>query len=128
MKYSRNLKNVFVGYKHIFLVIPHSHAHLFESQLSTLQSMSTPTFIFTPTFTSDEPSQPASARLPAHKYQQFFFFFFKVFRLFFFFSFYIYIYIYTDTINFTIFSQLLRCQFLISQNKIIKYETLTNHN
>ena len=41
---------------------------------------------------------------------------------------YIYIYIYTDTINFTIFSQLLKYQFLISQNKIIKYETMTNHN
>ena len=34
-----------------------------------------------------------------------------------------YIYCYTDTINFTIFSQLLTCQFLTSQNKIIKYET-----
>ena len=32
-----------------------------------------------------------------------------------------YIYCYTDTINFTIFSQLLRCQFLIGRNKIIKY-------
>ena len=45
---------------------------------------------------------------------------------------YIYIYIffffYTDTINFTIFSQLLKYQFLISQNKIIKYETVTNYN
>ena len=40
---------------------------------------------------------------------------------------YIYIYCYTDVTNFTIFSQLLRCQFLISQNKIIKYETVTNH-
>ena len=38
------------------------------------------------------------------------------------------IYCYTDTINFTIFSQLLKCQFLISQNKIIKYETVTNYN
>ena len=44
------------------------------------------------------------------------------------FFFLIYIYCYTDTTNFTIFSQLLRCQFLISQNKIIKYETVTNHN
>ena len=43
-----------------------------------------------------------------------------------FFSFYIYYY--TDTTNFTIFSQLLRYQFLISQNKIIKYETVINHN
>ena len=32
------------------------------------------------------------------------------------------------TTNFTIFLQLLRCQFLISQNKIIKYETVINHN
>ena len=39
-----------------------------------------------------------------------------------------YIYCYTDTINFTIFSQLLTCKFLTSQNKIIKYETVTNHN
>ena len=39
-----------------------------------------------------------------------------------------YIYYYTDTTNFTIFSQLLRCQFLISQNKIIKYKTVINHN
>ena len=41
---------------------------------------------------------------------------------------FLYIYCYTDTTNFTIFSQLLRCQFLISQNKIIKYEIVTNHN
>ena len=34
-----------------------------------------------------------------------------------------YIYCYTDTTNFTIFSQLLTCQFLTSRNKIIKYET-----
>ena len=54
----------------------------------------------------------------------FFFFFPSSFCTFFFF----YIYCYYDTTNFTIFSQLLRCQFLISQNKIIKYETLTNHN
>ena len=41
---------------------------------------------------------------------------------------YIYIYIfYTDTTNFIIFSQWLRCQFLIGRNKIIKYETVTNH-
>ena len=33
------------------------------------------------------------------------------------------IYCYTNTTNFTIFSQLLRCRFLINQNKIIKYET-----
>ena len=39
-----------------------------------------------------------------------------------------FIYSYTDTTNFTIFSQLLKCQFLISQNKIIKYKTVTNHN
>ena len=38
------------------------------------------------------------------------------------------IYCYIDTTNFTIFSQLLRCQFFITQNKIIKYETVTNHN
>ena len=31
-----------------------------------------------------------------------------------------FIYCYTNTINFTIFLQLLRCQFLINQNKIIK--------
>ena len=43
-----------------------------------------------------------------------------------FFSFYIYCF--TDTTNFTIFLQLLRCQFLKSQNKIIKYESVTNHN
>ena len=34
-----------------------------------------------------------------------------------------YIYCYTDTTNFTIFSQLLICQFLTNRNKIIKYET-----
>ena len=60
------------------------------------------------------------------------FFLFSVFRLYFFFLLIIYknphIYCYTNTINFTIFSQLLRCQFLISQNKIIKYETVTNYN
>ena len=39
-----------------------------------------------------------------------------------------YIYCYTDTTNFTIFSQLLTCQFLTSRNKIIKYETVTNHS
>ena len=50
-------------------------------------------------------------------------FFYLLFVLFIF-----YIYCYIDTINFTIFSQLLRCQFLLSQNKIIKYETVTNHN
>ena len=33
-----------------------------------------------------------------------------------------YIYYYIDTTNFTIFSQLLRCQFLISQNKIGNYD------
>ena len=51
-------------------------------------------------------------------------FFSLPFVLFFFF----YIYCYTDTTNFIIFSQLLRSQFLISQNKIIKYKTITNHN
>ena len=50
---------------------------------------------------------------------------FFVFRFYFFFY---YIYCYTDTTNFTIFSQLLTCQYLISQNKIIKYEIVTNHN
>ena len=54
----------------------------------------------------------------------FFFFSSLPFVLFFFF----YIYRYTDTRNFTIFSLLLRSQFLISQNKIIKYETVINHN
>ena len=39
-----------------------------------------------------------------------------------------YIYFYTYITNFIIFSQLLRCQFLIGQNKIIKYEIVTNHN
>ena len=48
-------------------------------------------------------------------------FFFWVFRLYFFC--FIYIVILTQWI-----SQLLMCQFLISQNKIIKYETVTNHN
>ena len=38
------------------------------------------------------------------------------------------IYCYTDTTNFIIFSQLLRYQFLINRNKIIKYENMTNHN
>ena len=57
-----------------------------------------------------------------------FFFFLGLVFVFFFFYIYIYIYCYTDTKNFTIFSQLLRYQFLISQNKIIKYETITNHN
>ena len=38
------------------------------------------------------------------------------------------LYCYTDTTNFTIISQLLTCQFLTSRNKIIKYETMTNHN
>ena len=52
--------------------------------------------------------------------------FFGVFRLYFFF-FLLYILFYYTT-NFTIFLQLLNCQFLISQNKIIKYETITNHN
>ena len=55
-----------------------------------------------------------------------FFFFFGLSFVPFFSSFYIYCY--TNTTNFTIFSQLLRYQFLISQNKIIKYETVINHN
>ena len=38
------------------------------------------------------------------------------------------IYCYTNTTNFIIFSQLLTCQFFTSRNKIIKYETVTNHN
>ena len=63
-------------------------------------------------------------------YNAFFSFFF--FHLYFFFLLNIYknphIYCYTDTTNFTIFSQLLRFQFFISQNKIIKYETVANHN
>ena len=49
-----------------------------------------------------------------------------IFLVIFFLSWYIYYYI--DLTNFTIFSQLLRCQFLIGRNKIIKYETVTNHN
>ena len=44
-----------------------------------------------------------------------FFFFLGLFYLLFFF----YIYCYTDTTNFTLFSQLLRCQFFISQNNKI---------
>ena len=51
---------------------------------------------------------------------QFFFFFILGLPFVLFFSF-IYIIILTQQI-----SQLLRCQFLISQNKIIKYETVTN--
>ena len=47
---------------------------------------------------------------------------YRFFFLYFFFSF-IYIVILTQKI-----SQLLSCQFLISRNKIIKYETVTNHN
>ena len=43
------------------------------------------------------------------------------------FFFLLYILFYYST-NFIIFLQLLRCQFLISQNKIIKYEIVTNHN
>ena len=60
------------------------------------------------------------------------FFFFPIISLCFFFLWNIYvswhIYGYTDTKDFTIFSQLLTCQFLTSRNKIIKYETMTNHN
>ena len=44
------------------------------------------------------------------------------------FVFFFHIYCYTDIINFIIFSQLLRCQFLISRNKIIIYKIVTNHN
>ena len=55
-----------------------------------------------------------------------FFFFFGLPFLLYFILFYIYCY--TDTTNLIIFSQLLRCQFLISQNKIIIYKTVTNHN
>ena len=40
----------------------------------------------------------------------------------------LHLYCYTDTTNFTIFSQLLMCQFLTSRNKIIKYEFVANHN
>ena len=63
----------------------------------------------------------------------FFFFFFLSNRfVFFFFLLNIdvswHLYCYTDITNFTIFSQLLTCQFIISQNKIIKYETVINHN
>ena len=60
------------------------------------------------------------------------FFFSPVIGLCFFFLWNIYvswhIYCYTNTTNFIIFSQLLTCQFFTSRNKIIKYETLTNHN
>ena len=42
-------------------------------------------------------------------------------------NFFSYIYIYIVILTQQI-SQLLRCQFLISQNKIINYETVTNHN
>ena len=60
----------------------------------------------------------------------FFFFFNNRFVFFFLLNIYVswYIYCYIDTTNFTIFSQLLTCQFLTSRNKIIKYETVTNHN
>ena len=43
------------------------------------------------------------------------------------FFFLLYILFYYST-NFIKFLQLLRCQFFISQNKIIKYEIITNHN
>ena len=62
----------------------------------------------------------------------FFFFFFLVIALCFFFLLNIdvswHLYCYIDTTNFTIFSQLLICQFLTSRNKIIKYETVANYN
>ena len=60
------------------------------------------------------------------------FFFFYVIGLCFFFLWNIYIswhiYCYTNTTNFTIFSQLLTCQFLTGRNKIITYEAIANHN
>ena len=58
------------------------------------------------------------------------FFFFSVIGFFFPFKYLckLVLYCYTDTTNFTIFSQLLTCQFLTSRNKIIKYEIVTNHN
>ena len=67
-----------------------------------------------------------------YTYTAIFFFFFCSHRfVFFFYLLNIYmswhIYCYTNTTNFTVFSQLLMCQFLISQNKIIKYEIVTNH-
>ena len=61
----------------------------------------------------------------------FIYLFFSVIGLcFFFLNIYVgwHIYCYTDTINFTIFLQILKYQFLTSRNKIIKYETMTNHN
>ena len=61
----------------------------------------------------------------------FFFFFFSVINLcFFFFNIDVswHLYCYIDTINFTIFSQLLMYQFFTSRNKIIKYETVANYN
>ena len=57
-----------------------------------------------------------------------YFFFHSVISLCFFFLWNIYvswyIYCYTDITNFTMFLQLLTCQFLTSRNKIIKYETI----
>ena len=50
--------------------------------------------------------------------------FFFLFLFLFFQSVYTFFYI----TNSTIFSQLLRCQFFIDRNKIIKYETVTNYN
>ena len=58
----------------------------------------------------------------------FFFSFCNQFVFFFLWNIYVswYIYCYIDTTNFTMFLQLLTCQFLTSRNKIIKYETVTN--
>ena len=53
----------------------------------------------------------SSATVPSYTVATVVTVFFLVFRLYFFFF---YIYCYTDTTNFTIFSQLLRCQFLTS--------------
>ena len=52
---------VVVGTHLTFLAILSLHAHLFESQVSMLQSMSTPALLFTTTFTSNKPSHLASA-------------------------------------------------------------------
>ena len=58
-----------------------------------------------------------------------FFFFGGLPVVLFYFLFFIFcVYCYAGITNFTIFLQLLMCQFFISQNKKTKYETVTNHN
>ena len=73
-----------------------------------------------------KPTRPVDSPCTKRHCSYSFFLFFFQSSVCIFFSFYIYYY--TDTTNFIIFSQLLRYQFLIIQNKITKYETVTNHN